>query len=83
MMAHHHVPHHDVESGFGLGITMTIRRNETNDVIIFCDFFGDKFSQLGNKFKKKNFIANFKENFQNFDKIYFLDEKFVPFQLHF
>lgn len=28
-MAHHHVPHHDVESGFGLRITMTTRRNET------------------------------------------------------
>lgn len=50
MMAHHHVPHHDGESGFGLGITMTTRRNETNDVIIFYDFFGDKFSQLGNNF---------------------------------
>jgi hypothetical protein len=49
-MAHHHVPHHDVESGFGLGITMTTRRNETNDVIIFCDVFGDKFSQLGNNY---------------------------------
>lgn len=70
MMAHRDVPHHDVESGFGLGITMTTRRNETwwnKWCIIFCDFFGDKFSQLGNKIKKKKIIANFKEIFQNFD----------------
>ncbi len=67
VMAHHHVPHHDVESGFGLGISMTTTRNETNDVIFFCDFFGDKFSQLGNKFKKYFLIANFKETFQIFD----------------
>jgi hypothetical protein len=73
-MAHHHVPHHDVESGFGLGISMTTRRNETSDVIIFYDFFGYKFSQLGNNFFFK---------FQIFDKIYFLDEKFFPFKLHF
>jgi hypothetical protein len=46
-----------------------MKHGGTNDVIIFCDFIGDKFSQLGNKFfcYKKKIVAKFKENFQNFD----------------
>jgi hypothetical protein len=83
VMAHHHVPHHDVESGFGLGISNDNNKKWNKWCNNFLWFFWWQIFTTWKQILKIFSYCKFQRNFPNFWLNIFFGWKVCPIPITF